>query len=54
MAHQVINAQQQSLYTAIPVALPAGRVVQVHRDQLREELQCEAAQSHLCAAVKFE
>lgn len=51
MAHQVIDAQQQGLYTAIAMALPAGSVTQVHPDQLREELQSEAAQAHLCAPV---
>lgn len=35
LAHQVINSQQQSLYTAVAVTLPAGSVVQVHPDQLR-------------------
>ncbi len=49
VSHQVIDPQKQGFHTAIAVALSAGRMPQVHQDELRQELQSKPTQTLLWA-----
>lgn len=52
--HQVVDAQEEGLDAAIALAVPAGSDSEIDPDQLRQELQGEAAQAVFRAAVQLE